>query len=258
MLFRRVARRDEPNQPGGKPNQRADPERSTPTVVQHNVGHERRRDCGTYANARENHAIGHAALLRGNPARDELIGRRVDHRFPDAEQQPGENQRGKRIAQGRRDRGGKRRENTPPDHATRQHAARAPFVGEPTCRGLEERVTQKKKCRQTTELHIAEVVVGFDARGGDAQVDAVEKGDGAQDEKPSDEQPPYAGCGGHALCARKSCTRRSAMIFSSPGCSWKEFMPKPSRPPPRTMAGLPLRNSFSASLELRETWRGSQ
>src|SRR5256885_3952152 len=258
MPFWCIASREEPNQSSSEADERANPKRDAPAVVQEDIGHECRRDRGTHAYSSENHAVRDAPLLRRNPTCDELIRGGIDHRFSNPKQKARENQCGKRIAPTCGDRCGKRGENSPPDHAACEHAARAPLIREPTCRRLEERVAQKKKCRQPAELHIAEVVIAFNACCGDAEIDAGQKRNGAQNEEPGDEQPADAGFRLHALCARKSCTRRSAIIFSSPGCNWKEFMPRPSRPPPSTMEGLPDRNSFSASLELKEIFRGSQ
>src|SRR5258708_15525912 len=63
---------------------------------------------------------------------------------------------------------------------------------------------------------------------------------------------------GYAECARRSCVRRSAIVFSSPGCSMNEFMINPLSLLARTTDGLPARNCCAASRGCSEMWRGSQ
>ena len=81
-----VARGHEPNQAGSSSYKSAYPERSAPTVVNHNVGDERRRETRAGSDTGEDPAVSNAALGHGNPARYKPIGCRIDHRLARAEQ----------------------------------------------------------------------------------------------------------------------------------------------------------------------------
>src|SRR5271154_175068 len=79
MLRRSIASRNEPHGSGQKPNHRAHPERRTPTIMHHDVSDQRRGKPSPGADACKYPAIGNTALADWNPARDELIGRRINY-----------------------------------------------------------------------------------------------------------------------------------------------------------------------------------
>src|SRR5580700_1705632 len=81
-----VARGNKPARPGEQPKDGAPPERRAPTVVNHHVGDERRRESGAGSDAGEDPAIGYATLANWNPARHKLIGCWIDNRLARAEQ----------------------------------------------------------------------------------------------------------------------------------------------------------------------------
>jgi hypothetical protein len=59
---------------------------------------------------------------------------------------------------------------------------------------LQERVTQEENRREQAEVYVAEMIVGRQTSSGNGQVDAVKKGDCAEDEKPADEEPTDIAC----------------------------------------------------------------
>src|SRR5437667_4223319 len=63
----------------------------------------------------------------------------------------------------------------------------------------------------------------------------------------------------HAECDFKSFTNSCAMIFSSPGCSMKEFIERasPCSPEERTMEGFAPRRAAVASCGVNTMWAGS-
>src|SRR5260370_9848780 len=106
------------------------------------------------------------------------------------------------------DRGGKRGKNPPQTPPTAHPPPGAPFVCQPTRRRLEQRVAQKKKTKQRAQPDVGQMIIRSQVCGGDVEIDAVEKGDGAKDKQPSDKQPADAARSpAHAACARKSCTK---------------------------------------------------
>src|SRR6266567_2242380 len=85
MLGRRVASTQKPYRPGGEPDDGAQPEGRPPAVTNHDLSDEQRRKAGPRSYTGKNPSIRNAALGSRNPARDELIGRGIDDRFPCAQ-----------------------------------------------------------------------------------------------------------------------------------------------------------------------------
>src|SRR5258708_23594635 len=102
MLSRVIAGADNPHREGHESDDRADPERRPPAVVDHHVSDDQGGEAGARSYTGENPSIRNAALGGRNPARNELIGGGIDHRFartekktdPDKKQKRARNPRG--------------------------------------------------------------------------------------------------------------------------------------------------------------------
>ena len=79
-----IAGDDVPHSTHSKAKQRADPEGSSPAVVNEHVGDERRSDAATYADAGKDDAVRDAPLGRGNPGRDNAVRCRIHDGFANA------------------------------------------------------------------------------------------------------------------------------------------------------------------------------
>ena len=85
MLSGRVASDKKPHRAGGESDDRADPERRPPAVMDHDVSDDQRRKAGARSHSGEDPSVGDAAFRSRNPASDELIGRGIDDRFAGAQ-----------------------------------------------------------------------------------------------------------------------------------------------------------------------------
>src|SRR5258708_6523848 len=81
MLSGCVARIKKPHRSRGEADQGAYQERRPPAVTKHDVSNEHRCKSSSRPHTGENPAIRDTAFRGWNPARDELIGRGIDHRF---------------------------------------------------------------------------------------------------------------------------------------------------------------------------------
>ena len=86
MLRRRIAGQQIPDRSSHQTDHGAHPERSAPAIVQHEVGDQWRGKAGAGADAGKNPAVGDAALLRRNPARNKLVRCRINYRLPRSQQ----------------------------------------------------------------------------------------------------------------------------------------------------------------------------
>src|SRR3984957_10521918 len=198
MLRGSIARDSVPDGASDDADGGANPEGGTPAVMDHQVRDEWRRNSSTNTHAGKNPAVGEAALVDGNPARYELIRRRVNDGFACSQQEANADKNEERSGNGRRHGGGERGENSPPQHADREDPARSQADGEPAADGLKYCIAPEKCAEDPAELHVAEVIAGGDGRAGNGHVDAVEKRDAAEDEEPENQQPAHAG-GAHLV-----------------------------------------------------------
>src|SRR5579863_4349602 len=95
MLGRRIASYEQPDRSGHEADDRADPKRRAPSVVDHHVGDERRGETRARANAGEDPAVGNAAFLHWNPARDELVRRGINDSLARTQQKANSNEQPK-------------------------------------------------------------------------------------------------------------------------------------------------------------------
>src|ERR1044071_7845960 len=112
MLLRRVARGNEPDASGDEANHSAGPERSSPPVVNQEVGDERGRKTSPNSHTGENPSIGKSALLFRHPARDKLVRGRKHHGLTRAEQKTHGDKPQQRRLNSRRNHGRERGENS--------------------------------------------------------------------------------------------------------------------------------------------------
>src|SRR5882724_11002605 len=97
MLSRRVAGIKKPHRSRGEADQGTYPERRPPAVTKHDVSDEQRRKSSSRPHTGENPAIRDTAFRGWNPARDELIGRGIDHRFAGAQKKADRDENEKRA-----------------------------------------------------------------------------------------------------------------------------------------------------------------
>src|SRR6266446_6873743 len=118
--------------------------RPAPAVVNHNVRDQARGDAGTHTDAGKYHPVRDSSLLRGNPSRDELIGRGKHDGFSGPEEKAHRGQIKNGECDFRGDGGGQRRENSPPQNSHSKHAARPQTIGKPASKRLEKSVTHQE------------------------------------------------------------------------------------------------------------------
>jgi hypothetical protein len=82
-----VARQPIPDGAGRQADDRADPERGAPSVMQNDIGDQRRRDAGARAHAGKDDAVGQAALLGWNPVGHQPVGCGKQHGFARAQRE---------------------------------------------------------------------------------------------------------------------------------------------------------------------------
>src|SRR6201987_3072085 len=141
MLLWSVASGNVPHDPSQKADDRAHPERRSPSIVDHQVGDERRRQAGASADAGEYPAIRNAALAHGNPTCHKLIGRRINDRFPSAEKKPDTHKQQKCAREIGWDDRRQGREPSPPDDAPGQYASRTKPIREIAADRLKQSVS---------------------------------------------------------------------------------------------------------------------
>ena len=194
MLRGRVASGDEPHDPSKQSDEGTYPERSAPTVMNHHVSDEWRREASAGTDAGEDPAVRNAALAHGNPARDELIGRRIDDRFARAQKKPDRHEDPQCTCNVGRDECGKSGEDSPPDHARSQHAAWAEAVGQAPSEGLEQCVTNQQRAEHSAQLDVAEMVGVGNRSAGGRNIDAIKVRHRAQNEQPEHQKPAHSSC----------------------------------------------------------------
>ena len=141
MLGRRIARGKVPHNSSHQSDSSTHPERSSPSIVQHDVRDQRRREARSCANASKDPAISDAALLTGNPGSNEAVRRGVNHGLASSENETDCNKGDENTAYLRRYSGGKRGKNAPPNHTEREDTSRSNAVGQPATQGLEQRIS---------------------------------------------------------------------------------------------------------------------
>ena len=99
-----------------------------------------RRQHPADARAEEEHAVGLAALARGEPPRERARDVGKGARLARAEEKPDRQER-RKAARG----AGQHREGRPPQHDARQHAPRTADVAQPSRRNLEQRVGERER-----------------------------------------------------------------------------------------------------------------
>src|SRR5579875_2262411 len=205
MAARIVARDPVPDGAGDKAERGAGPERAAPAIGGHEPGDELRRDAGAEPDTRKDEAVGFTAFDGRNPAGDDRVGGRIDDRFPSAETEPDEDGHPEQAAHSWGERGDEGCEDGPPDSAEEKDGAGAETVGEPASRCLASGVTKDEGAEDEAELLLREMKLTGDRAASYGDVDAIEVGDGADDEDPEYEEPAdwkfhrtgnfIAGCG---------------------------------------------------------------
>ena len=144
-----------------------------------------------------------ARWRRREPARDDDRGVRERARFAGAEAEPGDEQQ---VVV--RHRAGQRRERRPPQHHARQHAARTDAIAERAGGNLEQAVGQREHRRHPSPADGIDAEVLLHARPRHGNADAVDVGDGEQqDEKPRDAGAVFHGWCGAGLVSHRNVRR---------------------------------------------------
>src|ERR1700691_421018 len=83
-------------------------------------------------------------------------------------------------------------ENSPPDNAAGQNAARTITIGEVTSDRLKQRVTSHHRAENLSELHVGQVIGVDNGSACDGNIDSVEIRHGTEDEQPEHQKPAHA------------------------------------------------------------------
>ncbi len=178
-----IASRSKPNRTGDQSDHSTRPKRGTPSIVDHQVGDERRREAGTGSDPSEDPAVGDSALVDRNPAREKLIRGRIDDGLARAEKEANRHEQEQGAGDIRRNKRGEGRKDSPPDHSAREHDSRAETVGESAANRLKQALTQQHRAEDLAQLHVREVVGIDDGPARDRDVDAVQIRYGAEDKQ---------------------------------------------------------------------------
>ncbi len=155
MLLWFISRDQIPEGARTQPDQRAHPKRGAPAVVAHHVADQAGSDARACSDARENHSIGYAALLRGNPLRDELVRRGVDNGFAGAQKKTHQHEKENGAPDLGRQRRGECGEYAPPHDAYREDASWAEAINQPATGSLKQSVTKQKSAEDPAEPNLA-------------------------------------------------------------------------------------------------------
>ena len=88
---------------------------------------------------------------------------------------------------------GERGGNAPPHHPQRNHQPRTKAGGEPSRGNLKAGVANEKRAEDPAQVLVAEAVLGADLQARDGNICAVEKRDGAKNEKQECEEKSLPG-----------------------------------------------------------------
>ena len=153
----------------------------------------RRRDAGSDADASEDESVGFASFLAWYPSGNELIGRGVNNGFSGSKKKAKHQENDDGVGNPMRNCRHQRAEDTPPDDAGREHAARAKTIGEPAGRCLKKCVSEEECAEDKSQLNICDREFFGEFRAGDREIYPVEIGDCAEDKEPENEEPTYVG-----------------------------------------------------------------
>ncbi len=156
-----------------------------------------RQQRGSQAAARahsgEDEAVDKTALLLRDPAGDELVGRRVNDRFACAQRETNADEQHHCLGNARGYQRGERSSDAPPHHSQRDHQPRTKAGGEPSRGNLKASVANQKRAEDPTQALVPQTVLGADLQARDGNIRAVEKRDGAKNEKPECEEKSLPG-----------------------------------------------------------------
>src|SRR5579885_2874682 len=119
MLRRIVASRHEPYTSCNESDDRAHPKGRAPSMVNHEVGDQRRCEPRSGAYAGENPAVRNAAFAYRDPAGDELICCGIDYCLSGAEEESHGHEQEDRTTDACRNKSGQCREEPPPENTSR-------------------------------------------------------------------------------------------------------------------------------------------
>src|ERR1700733_16104455 len=125
MLSGSIASDKKPHRSGNESDDGTYPKQGSPAVMDHQVCDDQWRKAGPRSSSGEDPAIRDAALRGRNPARDELIGGRIDDGLPGAKKKTNRDEDEQRAGDVGGAHGGHRGENSPPRDACRHHETRA-------------------------------------------------------------------------------------------------------------------------------------
>ena len=169
MIVGPVAKPGEPRRGPDDAGRAEQHEADAPSPLGDDQQGDRRRQHAADARSEKHHAVGAAPFVDRKPLRETARDVRKRTRLTGAEQKTDCD---KRQEPSRRCR--QHRERRPPQHDTRQHAARPDDVAQPSRRNLEQRIRQGEGAEDDAHLQHGEVQVVDDVRRRGGNADAIQ------------------------------------------------------------------------------------
>ena len=205
VFFGSVPREPPPHASSDHTDDGAEPESGAPAVMEDEPCEQWRGEAAACADSGEDEPVDEPTFLLRYPAGDELVGRRINHRFAGAQRETDADEQQYRLGNARGYQCGKGGGHSPPHHSQRNHQPRTKAGGEPPGGDLKTGIANEKRAEDPPQPLVSEPVFRADLESRDGNIGAVEERDGAENEKPECEEkslPGVAFCNIDALLLR--------------------------------------------------------